>query len=90
MLASITNNLGQKVREIEVLKAARDESNRVLLVYASEHALNFRVEDLPSALRVYQFRRSISMQRLIYLRISSDLTISASTLNWKSQTLPSR
>jgi len=44
----------QKVREVEVLKAARDESTRALLVYASERAVNQEVLDLPPQLKVSQ------------------------------------
>jgi hypothetical protein len=39
-----------KVREIEVLKAAKDESTRALLVYASERAVNFGSLELAPAL----------------------------------------
>ncbi|MCJ1469641.1 hypothetical protein MMC07_008277 [Pseudocyphellaria aurata] len=41
-----------KVREIEVLKAAKDESRTALLVYASEKAMSYECGDLPSQLRV--------------------------------------
>ncbi|MCJ1476871.1 hypothetical protein MMC13_005540 [Lambiella insularis] len=39
------------VREVEVLKAARDESTRALLVYASENALLYPEKALPSVLK---------------------------------------
>jgi hypothetical protein len=42
----------RKVREIEVLKAAREESSTVLLVYANEHAVNFEENGLPPELQV--------------------------------------
>ncbi len=42
----------QKVREVEVLKAARDESTSALLVYASERAVNQEPVKLPSQLKV--------------------------------------
>lgn len=42
----------QKVREVEVLKAARDESTKALLVYASERAVNHDFADLPPQLKV--------------------------------------
>lgn len=42
----------KKVREIEVLKAAKDDSKNATLVYASEKAISYQVEDLPSQLRV--------------------------------------
>lgn len=42
----------QKVREVEVLKAARDESTRALLVYASERAVGQEVGELPLQLKV--------------------------------------
>lgn len=40
-----------KVREIEVLKAARDSSN-VLLVYANPNAMSFQSDIMPPALQV--------------------------------------
>ena len=42
----------QEVREIEVLKAAKDDSRLALLVYASEKALAVEPTQLPSQLRV--------------------------------------
>lgn len=42
----------RKVREIEVLKAAREESSTVMLVYANEHAINFKESGLPPELQV--------------------------------------
>lgn len=42
----------QKVREIEVLKAAKDESDKALLVYANEKAVSYEVEALPPPLQV--------------------------------------
>lgn len=42
----------QKVREVEVLKAARDESTSALLVYASESAVNCDFIELPPQLKV--------------------------------------
>ncbi|MCJ1247869.1 hypothetical protein MMC30_005084 [Trapelia coarctata] len=39
-----------KVREVEVLKAARDESRRVLLVYANEKAVSYECKELPHQL----------------------------------------
>ena len=45
----------QKLREIEVLKAAKDESQRVLLVYANERAMAYEGKDLPSQLRVFPY-----------------------------------
>jgi hypothetical protein len=41
-----------KVREIEVLKAAREENNTVLLVYASESAMQHPESILQPALKV--------------------------------------
>ena len=43
----------QIVREVEVLKAAKSESRTVLLVYASEKALNVAHSILSSQLRVF-------------------------------------
>lgn len=58
--ASVTNHSCgvQKVREIEVLKAARDESNSALLVYANEKAVTYGVGELPSELRVRHIYRN--------------------------------
>jgi hypothetical protein len=42
----------RKVREIEVLKAAREESNTVLLVYANSNAVNFKEDIAPQELQV--------------------------------------
>ncbi|MCJ1421816.1 hypothetical protein MMC32_008183 [Xylographa parallela] len=39
-----------KVREVEVLKAARDESYKALLVYASEKALSYQEQRIPDQL----------------------------------------
>lgn len=44
----------RKVREIEVLRAAREESNNVLLVYANSNAVNFGEGPAPSPLQVCQ------------------------------------
>lgn len=41
-----------RVREVEVLRAAKEESSTVLLVYASEDAVNFKEDALPPALQV--------------------------------------
>ena len=42
----------QAAREVEVLKAAKDDSRLALLVYASEKALAVEPTQLPSQLRV--------------------------------------
>ena len=42
----------KEAREIEVLKAAKDDSRLALLVYASENALAVEPTQLPSQLRV--------------------------------------
>lgn len=42
----------RKVQEIEVLQAAREEWSSVLLVYASENAVNSKVDPAPSQLQV--------------------------------------
>ncbi|EEH32975.1 ubiquitin interaction motif protein [Paracoccidioides lutzii Pb01] len=41
------------VREIEVLRAAKDESRSVILVYANENAVNFKEEPLPPELQAF-------------------------------------
>lgn len=42
----------RKVREIEVLRAAREESRTVLLVYASDRAMGAKVDAAPPQLQV--------------------------------------
>lgn len=42
----------RKVREIEVLRAAREEWRTVLLVYASENAMGLKVDEAPPQLQV--------------------------------------
>jgi predicted dinucleotide-binding enzyme len=42
----------RKVQETEVLQAAREEWSSVLLVYASENAVNAQVDPAPSQLQV--------------------------------------
>jgi len=42
----------QKVREVEVLKEARDGSSSTLLVYANETSIQLKPSDLPSQLQV--------------------------------------
>lgn len=50
--ADVLGYTARKVREIEVLRAAREESRSVLLVYANEHAVNFQESGLPPELQV--------------------------------------
>lgn len=50
--ADVVGYTARKVREIEVLKAAREESSTVILVYANEHAVNFKESGLPLELQV--------------------------------------
>lgn len=50
--ADIIGYTAKKVREIEVLRAARDESANVLLVYANENAVGFQDGPAPPALQV--------------------------------------
>lgn len=44
----------RKVREIEVLRAAREESKSILLVYASANAVKAQEDQIPSPLQVKQ------------------------------------
>ncbi|KAL4737729.1 hypothetical protein BDV11DRAFT_191176 [Aspergillus similis] len=41
----------RKVREVEVLRAAREESKNVLLVYANSNAMNYKEEPAPTPLQ---------------------------------------
>ena len=50
--ADVVGYTARKVREIEVLRAAREESRSVLLVYAKANATNYQNDDLPPALQV--------------------------------------
>lgn len=50
--ADVIGYTTRKVREIEVLRAAREESRGVLLVYASENAMNIQEGPLPPQLQV--------------------------------------
>ena len=50
--ADVAGYTAHKVREIEVLQAARNESKTVLLVYANSRALNFPESPLPKSLQV--------------------------------------
>jgi hypothetical protein len=50
--ADIAGYTALRVREVEVIRAARDESNNILLVYANENALRFPEGALPPQLQV--------------------------------------
>jgi hypothetical protein len=65
----------RKVREIEVLRAAREEWRSVLLVYASDAAVNAQVEAAPTQLRVRHLYSS-QWPKIAKHRGSSGLTIS--------------
>ncbi|KAL1980232.1 hypothetical protein VTN96DRAFT_4437 [Rasamsonia emersonii] len=51
--ADVAGYTARKVREIEVLRAAREESNNILLVYANSNAVNFKEDVLPPALQEF-------------------------------------
>ncbi|KAI9036483.1 uncharacterized protein KD926_001764 [Aspergillus affinis] len=51
--ADVVGYTARKVREIEVLKAAREESKTVLLVYAQDSALNVQNEPPPPPLQEF-------------------------------------
>lgn len=59
--ADVVGYTARKVREIEVLRAAREESKSVLLVYANANAVNYKTDDLPLALQVGSTQVSFSM-----------------------------
>lgn len=50
--ADIVGYTARKVREVEVLHAAREESKSVVLVYASKNALDIREGPIPPPLQV--------------------------------------
>ncbi|RDW74370.1 uncharacterized protein DSM5745_07032 [Aspergillus mulundensis] len=49
--ADVIGYTARKVREIEVLRAAREESKSVLLVYANSNAMNYKEEPAPAPLQ---------------------------------------
>ncbi|KKZ63681.1 hypothetical protein EMCG_01988 [[Emmonsia] crescens] len=51
--ADVAGYTAQPVREIEVLRAAREEARSVLLVYANENAINFKEGPLPPQLQAF-------------------------------------
>ncbi|KAI9374237.1 hypothetical protein BJX61DRAFT_325631 [Aspergillus egyptiacus] len=51
--ADVIGYTARRVREVEVLRAAREESTNVLLVYANSNAMNFKEEPLPHALQEF-------------------------------------
>ncbi|PGH12297.1 hypothetical protein AJ79_04363 [Helicocarpus griseus UAMH5409] len=51
--ADVAGYTARPVREIEVLRAARDEAGSVLLVYANENAVNFKERCLPPQLQAF-------------------------------------
>lgn len=50
--ADVIGYTARKVREIEVLRAAREEAKSALLVYASDNAVNFQGGSTPPPLQV--------------------------------------
>jgi hypothetical protein len=50
--ADVIGYTAHKVREVEVLRAAREESKNVLLVYANSNAMSFKEEPVPPTLQV--------------------------------------
>lgn len=59
--ADVVGYTARKVREIEVLRAAREESKSVLLVYANANATNYKSDILPPALQVGSIRAPFDM-----------------------------
>ncbi|KAE8396221.1 ubiquitin interaction motif protein [Aspergillus alliaceus] len=51
--ADVIGYTARKVREVEVLKAAREESKNVLLIYANGNAMDFGEEPAPSPLQEF-------------------------------------
>ncbi|KAL3486714.1 hypothetical protein BJX62DRAFT_214713 [Aspergillus germanicus] len=51
--ADVIGYTAHKVREVEVLRAAREESKNVLLVYANSNAMNFKEEPVPPTLQAF-------------------------------------
>ncbi|KAL5332666.1 hypothetical protein BJX70DRAFT_383526 [Aspergillus crustosus] len=49
--ADLIGYTARRVREVEVLRAAREESKNVLLVYANSNAMSFKEETVPVALQ---------------------------------------
>lgn len=51
--ADVVGYTARKVREIEVLHAAREESKNVLLVYANSNAISVQAQPLPAELQTF-------------------------------------
>ncbi|KAL3464014.1 hypothetical protein BJX64DRAFT_256088 [Aspergillus heterothallicus] len=51
--ADVIGYTARKVREVEVLRAAREESKSVMLVYANGNAMNFKEEPVPPTLQAF-------------------------------------
>ncbi|KAL4778061.1 ubiquitin interaction motif protein [Aspergillus varians] len=51
--ADVIGYTARKVQEVEVLRAAQEESKNVLLVYANSNAMNFKEEPIPAALQAF-------------------------------------
>lgn len=63
--ADVAGYTAQKVREIEVLRAAREESKKVILVYANSNAVSFAEDDAPPPLQVKSFKRRPSVHAVL-------------------------
>lgn len=66
--ADVIGYTAHKVREVEVLRAAREESKNVLLVYANSNAMNFQDDQIPEALQVctsYYLPAQLTDQRFV-------------------------
>lgn len=63
----------QKMREYEVIKAAREESNEVVCVYASENALRFQGSDVSDALRMFVERDNLAFEAELRLERREEL-----------------
>lgn len=77
----------RKVREIEVLRAAREEWRSVLLVYASDNAMRTKVDAAPPQLQVRSLTVTMSWYELTSTRALSTRTTRHLPPNW-SRTLP--
>jgi hypothetical protein len=65
--ADIAGYTATKIREVEVLRAARDESNSVLLVYANSNAVTFEDGAAPPALQVRKEAMSLTLSKQLIL-----------------------
>ncbi|KAL5002860.1 hypothetical protein BDV10DRAFT_156381 [Aspergillus recurvatus] len=61
--ADVIGYTARKVREVEVLRAAREESKNVLLVYANSNAMNYKEEPAPAPLQRFVSDDNVAFEK---------------------------